>query len=176
MFQFEKQSEGTGMDIVFEPLADSSRHAVIDIFNHYVENSFAAYPEHTVPYDFFDMFLNMCRGYPAVVARKEDGEVIGFGMLRPFNSIPTFSKTAEITYFLKPGFTGRGVGKAILDHLEAKGAERGITSILAGISSLNEGSIRFHLKNGFSECGRFKQVGVKKGKTFDVVYCQKMLS
>jgi L-amino acid N-acyltransferase YncA len=96
-------------------------------------------------------------------------------MLRPFNPIPTFSRTAEITYFLKPGFTGQGVGKAILDFLTSKGREKGLTSILASISSLNEGSIRFHLKNGFSECGRLKSIGLKNGTVFDVVYCQRML-
>ena len=48
-------------------------------------------------------------------------------------------------------------------------------SVLAGISSLNEGSIKFHLQNGFAECGRFRGVGRKKGHIFDMVYCQKML-
>ncbi|MHC1726640.1 MAG: N-acetyltransferase family protein [Syntrophobacteraceae bacterium] len=163
------------MKLLLEPLSVDARHAVVDIFNYYVENSFSAYPEKTVSYDFFDTLLNMCKGYPSAVARNEGGEVIGFGMLRPFNAMPAFSRTAEITYFLKPGCTGLGVGKAILDHLTARGKERGLTSILAGISSLNEGSIRFHLKNGFSECGRFRGVGLKKGIAFDMVYCQKIL-
>lgn len=163
------------MQTVLKPLTADDRQEVIDIFNYYVRNSFAAYLESAVPYDFFDMLLNLCKGYPSTVAVTEDGEVVGFGMLRPYNPIPAFSRTAEITYFLKPGFTGRGIGKALLDYLVAEGKERGLTSILAGISSLNEGSIRFHLRNGFSECGRFKSVGVKKGMAFDVVYCQKVL-
>ena len=51
----------------------------------------------------------------------------------------------------------------------------GIHSVLANVSSLNEESIRFHLKNGFIECGRFKEAGKKKDQVFDVVYFQKML-
>ncbi len=163
------------MQTVLRPLTTDDRPAVIDIFNHYVENSFAAYPQNPVPYDFFDVLLNLCKGYPSAVAVSENGEIVGFGMLRPYNAIPTFSRTAEITYFLKPGFTGRGIGKAVLDYLVAGGKERGLTSILASISSMNEGSLRFHLRNGFSECGRLKSVGVKKGTEFDVVYCQKIL-
>jgi len=50
-----------------------------------------------------------------------------------------------------------------------------LTSILASVSSLNQGSVNFHLKNGFTECGRFRDVGRKKGETFDVVYFQRML-
>jgi L-amino acid N-acyltransferase YncA len=163
------------MELTFEPISVDAYHAVIDIFNYYVENSFSAYPEHKVPYEFFDAILNMCKGYPSTIVKNNNGEIIGFGMLRPFNPIPTFSRTAEITYFLKPGFTGQGVGKAILDFLTNKGREEGLTSILASISSLNEGSIRFHLKNGFSECGRLKSIGLKKGTVFDVVYYQRML-
>ncbi|MEW6585138.1 MAG: N-acetyltransferase family protein [Nitrospirota bacterium] len=159
----------------FSQITSDDREQIIDIFNHYVENSFAAYPEQKVPYEFFDVLLNMCRGYPTAVARDEENEIIGFGMLRPYSPFPTFSDTAEITYFLKPGFTRKGIGKTILEYLISRGREKGISSLLASVSSLNEVSINFHLKNGFLECGRFKDIGRKRGKTFDVVYFQRMI-
>jgi L-amino acid N-acyltransferase YncA len=96
-------------------------------------------------------------------------------MLRAYNPFPTFSQTAEITYFIKPGYTGRGIGKKILNYLVAKAKEKGITSIIASISSLNDGSLTFHKKNGFVECGRLREIGNKKDKTFDIIYMQKML-
>ena len=151
------------------------RDAVIDIFNHYVENSFAAYPEGKVPYDFFDLFIRMTEGYPAVTVKDAQGKVIGFGFLRAYNPIGTFSGTAEITYFLSPGSTGRGIGHSLLEYLLGKAVEMGLSSVLASISSLNEGSINFHKKNGFSECGRFMGIGKKKGRPFDVVWMQKIL-
>ena len=43
----------------------------------------------------------------------------------------------------------------------------GITTILASICSLNEGRLAFHQKNGFQECGRFRDVGIKRGRSFD---------
>ncbi len=151
------------------------RESVMDIFNYYIENSFAAYPEKKLPNEFFDMLMNACQGYPSVAVRDESGEVIGFGMLRAYNPFPAFIRTAEITYFIRPGFTGQGIGKKLLDDLCDKGRKKGITNILASISSLNEGSLRFHLKHGFAECGRFKGIVQKQGKTFDVVYCQMTL-
>jgi phosphinothricin acetyltransferase len=163
------------MKTTLSPLTPEDRTAVMDIFNYYVENSFAAYPEHKLPYEFYDTFLNMCKGYPSAAVRDESSEVIGFGMLRPYSPMPAFSMTAEISYFIKPGFTGKGIGKALLDHLIEEGRKKGLTGILAGISSLNGGSIRFHLSNGFVECGRLRDIGMKRGKTFDVVYCQKTL-
>jgi L-amino acid N-acyltransferase YncA len=50
-----------------------------------------------------------------------------------------------------------------------------ISSILASISSRNEGSIAFHGRLGFRECGRFEAIGRKWGKDFDVVWMQRML-
>jgi L-amino acid N-acyltransferase YncA len=61
----------------------------------------------------------------------------------------------------------------MLDHLEREGKKRGISCILASISSLNEGSIRFHARHGFNECGRFRNVGEKKGTLFDTVWMEK---
>jgi phosphinothricin acetyltransferase len=156
-------------------MTKDDRKSVIDIFNYYVENSFAAYPEMELPYEFYDTFLNMCRGYPNAAVRNETAEVVGFGMLRPYSPVQTFSRTAEITYFIGPDHTGHGLGKRLLDFLVDEGRSKSISSILASISSLNEGSIRFHAKHGFVECGRFRSIGQKRGKVFDVVYYQKML-
>jgi phosphinothricin acetyltransferase len=63
----------------------------------------------------------------------------------------------------------------LLACLEKGARDKGITTILAGISSLNPGSIEFHRKKGFTECGRFRKVGRKKGHDFDTVWMQKML-
>lgn len=157
------------------PIAADDRTAVIDIFNHYVERSFAAYPEKAVPGEFFDTLLSLCRGFPNGVLRSDTGEVIGFGLLRPYSPISTFFRTAELTCFLRPDCTGHGFGSLLLDFLIDGAKQKGITSILASVSSLNEGSMKFHLRHGFVECGRFRNIGLKQGQVFDVVYFQKML-
>lgn len=156
-------------------MTGANRQPVIDILNYYIENSFAAYPDHKVPYEFFDTLLKSVQGYPALVVEDDQETVVGFGMLRAYHPFPVFSKTAEISYFIQPEWTGKGVGELMLSHLIRKAEEKGITSILASVSSLNEPSIRFHKKNGFIECGCFKNIGEKKGRVFDVVYMQKVL-
>jgi len=160
-------------EYTLSPVGESDRNGIVDIFNHYVEHTFAAYPEERVPYAFFDHIIGIARTYPAVAVRDADGEVAGFGLLRPHNPMPAFARTAEITCFLRPDLTGRGIGSEVLGYLETGGRERGIACILASISSLNEGSIRFHRRHGFSECGRFRNVGAKRGVLFDVVWMQK---
>lgn len=67
----------------------------MDIFNHYAENTFAAYPESKQPYPIFEKFLQMSDGFPTGTVKDRKGEVIGFGMLRPYNPVATFSSTSE---------------------------------------------------------------------------------
>ncbi|ACV62982.1 GCN5-related N-acetyltransferase [Desulfofarcimen acetoxidans DSM 771] len=163
------------MEYYFENLSNEDRKPVIDIFNHYIENSFAAYFENKVSYDFFNGFMRISEGYPRIAVKSNNGELIGFALLRPYNPIPTFRRTAVISYFIKPTHIRKGIGKSILENLIGKAKEMGIDSILASISSLNEISINFHLKNGFMKCGVLSKVGHKFGKDFDEILMQKIL-
>ena len=162
------------MEYSISQISNEDREQIMDIFNYYVEHSFAAYPENKLPYQAFDMFLQMSNGFPSGTIKDENSKIIGFGMLRAHNPMPTFSQTAEVTYFIHPDHTGVGLGKMLLSFLEKGAVEKGITNILANISSLNPRSIEFHQKNGFKECGRFRKVGKKNGKEFDTVWMQKM--
>ena len=163
------------MELAFEPMSEVHRKEVIDIYNHYIRTSFAAYPEQPVPYEFYDRFLEMTEGYPAYVLLI-GSQVAGFCFLRPYKPLSTFSSCAEITYFLHPGFRGKGVGKAALVKLEADARERDIAILLASIASENDESIHFHKKNGFRQCGNFEGIIRKFEKRFDMIWMQKSLS
>ncbi|MBP7736954.1 MAG: N-acetyltransferase [Spirochaetes bacterium] len=160
------------------PFSDEYAPQVMGIFNYYIENSFAAFPEQPLPVEAFGMMKNMSKDLPARVLVDEDdgGRCIGFGFLKAYNPMPAFRKTAAITCFIDRDCTGKGLGRNLLSILEAEAREKGITSILAEISSENPGSLRFHGANGFRECGRFAGIGMKKGKTFDVIWMQKILA
>lgn len=164
------------MDYSFEEMSDSHRQAVIDIFNYFIRKSHAAYLEEPVDYPFFDHFLKMSRGYPARVIKNGDHQVVGFGFMRPHHLADSFKRAAEVTYFILPGNTRKGLGTAMLNLFVQEAGQMGIDSLLSNISSRNQESIRFHLKNGFQECGRFLKVGRKFGEDFDVVWMQKQLA
>lgn len=165
------------MKIRFDRMAGGDREAVIDLFNHYIENSFAAYPGEKVPYGLFDQFLKMTEGYPAFTARDEANadRFVGFAFLRPYNPLPSFLRAAEITYFIDPAYAGRGIGTRMLERIVAEAVRKGVDTILANVSSLNEASLRFHACRGFVECGRFKRVAKKKGRDLDAVWMQLIL-
>ncbi len=162
------------MNHIFEPLGVEHRVPVIDIYNHYIENSYAAYPEKKMPYEFFDTFLEKTKGYPAFTIKNgSTNKIVGFCYLKAHHPFSVFKETTEITYFIEPSEVGKGIGKKALQLLAEKGKNMGIKQILASISSLNEQSLTFHLKNGFKECGRFDRIIKKNGIYFDIIWMQK---
>ena len=164
------------MDYSLEPMEAGHRQPVIDIFNQFIRQSHAAFLDEPVSYNFFDHFLKMSRGYPAVVIRSAAQQVVGFAFLRPHYSPDAFRRAAEITYFILPDHTRQGLGTAILELFVEQAGPLGIDTILACVSSKNPESLKFHLKNGFRECGRFLKIGRKFGEDFDAVWLQKRLS
>jgi L-amino acid N-acyltransferase len=163
------------MPIRLQPSDPGDYEEMAGIFNYYVEHTFATYTETKVTPDRFEGLMSFCQGYPALTARSDDGAIAGFGLLRPYSPIRAFDRTAELTCFIHPEFTGMGVGTSILAELESCAIGMGISSILATISSLNEGSFSFHQACGFSECGRLPGVGQKRSVPFDIVLMQKQL-
>jgi phosphinothricin acetyltransferase len=163
------------MDTHLRAVEERDWGPITDIFNHYVTESYAAYPEEPVAEGFFRDRHTMHPEYPFFVADVETG-VVGFAYLSPFHPTPTMRHTANLTYFLHPSHTGHNLGRVFLERLLEAGREIGITNFLAHISSENPGSIRFHQRHGFTECGRFVNVGLKKGRSYDMVWMQKDLT
>ncbi len=160
--------------ITFEKLCAGHGKRVMEIYNYYIENSFAAYPEEKFPEEFFGRFLEMTKGFPAY-AILSNNEVVGFCFLRPYNPIPAFKETAEITYFIDENHTGKGLGKEALKLLEKEAAGMGISTILASITSKNSQSLAFHKKHGFLQYGLFPAIGKKFSHPFDIVWMGKKI-
>lgn len=165
------------MHFIFEPMNEDYRKDVIDIFNYYTKNSFAAYPNFELPYEAYNMFLEMTKDYPAYVIKEDQSDkILGFCFLRAYSPFPTFKMAAEISCFFVKEATGIGIGREALSKLEEDAKSLGIKTVLANISSENIPSIKFHQKHGFKECGRLHQVGEKFGKLFDVIWMQKEIN
>ena len=159
--------------VIFEELKEQHRKSVIDIFNYYVENTNAAYPQEKVDLSAFDVFLENAKAICGFAILDEDKRIIGFCQLKPYRPGETFKEAVEITYFLSSDSTRKGIGTQILAKLESEARKKGIKHILASISGDNFPSLNFHKKNGFIECGRFVKIGYKLRKHFDIVYMQK---
>ena len=167
-----KDDPPAGMKLVIRAAGDADREAVMKIFNYYATESFAAYPEVPVPNRMFEV---MSEDAISFVVAESAGTVVGFGLLKPFMPFAAFRASAMASYFIGQGYTRGGGGTRILRYLETRAKDAGVTTLVVHISSKNDASIRFHLKNGFTEAGRLLSVGKKFGEPFDIVWMQKTL-
>jgi L-amino acid N-acyltransferase YncA len=157
------------------PLSEHHVAAMLRIFNQHVAEGFAAYPEEPVSEEIMHNLLSQVAVLPAIAVETADGTLLGFGFLRSYSPQTAFAHTAQITIFLNAQHTRAGIGTAVLRHLEDNARRQGITKILAHISSRNAASLAFHTKHGFTECGRFPEIGRKWEVPFDVVWMIKSL-
>ena len=156
------------------PYSQDDLRAVVDVFNYYVVNSLTAFPEKPLSYEHGGKLFTGGSGLPFLAVQQ--GEVVvGFGLLRPYSVVPSFAHTAEITCFIDPGHTGKGIGSEVYGELFARGVLAGVRVVLASIASANAGSIAFHEKMGFTPCGRFEGILRKSGQDQDVVWMQRSL-
>ncbi len=159
---------------IIREVRNSDKNDFIKIFNYFIKNSMAAYGEEKIPDEAFNFFRKSTEKFGFYVIECNE-EVVGFGFVRPYNSVKSFDRAAQLTYFILPEYTRKGLGSRFLTLLTEKAKEKGVDTLLAHISSENERSLQFHKKQGFTECGRLKRIGTKFGKDFDVVWMQKFI-
>ncbi len=163
------------MGYTYERMMEKDVKAAAGIFDYFAVNSFAVYSEEKNGEKFFESLSETMKKYPFYVVKAEKEKIVGFGLLRPYNSGKAFERTGTLTYFILPEHTHKGLGRKLLSILTKDAVALGMDTLLVHISSLNGASLNFHLKNGFEECGRFKRIGRKHGRDFDVVWMQKFI-
>lgn len=108
--------------------------------------------------------LSICR-----LAYKESDDLIGFVCLSQVSSRPAYKGVAELSIYIHPNHQNKGIGTKLIQELVKQAEENGIWTLTSGIFKINQGSINFHLRNGFRIVGTNHQQGLRHGKFFDIV-------
>ncbi|HEX3006597.1 MAG TPA: GNAT family N-acetyltransferase, partial [Bacteroidales bacterium] len=102
--------------------------------------------------------------------------VVGYVILGYYKPRQAYDFTSEVTIYLHPEQTGKGIGNQAMEFIEKIARERKFHALLGVICSENEASIRLFKKFGYWECANFKEVGLKYGRLLDVVVYEKILN
>jgi len=155
-------------------LADAE--AVAGIYNHYIANTVVTFEEEALPPSEIAKRIETVwsASLPWLVAEM-DGQVAGYAYAGKWHGRSAYRFSTEITVYLAPDQTGRGLGSKLYDQLFPILRDRGIHAVLGGIALPNEASVALHEKFGLERVAVFKEVGFKFGRWIDVGYWQRTL-
>ena len=119
------------------------------------------------------------RGWPFLVAapRTDPTRVLGYAYAVQYRDRAAYARSFEVSTYVAPTALRQGVGAALLLELLTLLQSDGAAQALAFIGdSANAASIALHAKLGFRHAGVLKSVGLKFGRSLDVVIMQRGLA
>ena len=152
---------------MIRPACSEDAAAIAALYNYYVRETVISFEE--TPVSAQQMHDRLLReGVPALVW-EEAGQVAGFAYAHPWKERAAYRFTWESSIYLHPEWTGRGIGRRLMEALIPRCREAGCRSLIACITRENEASCAFHCALGFRQVSCFPQVGFKCGRWLDVV-------
>lgn len=149
--------------------------ACVRIYNRYIMETTWSFEEVPLTEDAFRSRVETIqRKYPFYIA-EENGSVIGYAYLSPYNERSAYRYTADLSIYLDWERRGEGIGAKLLQEIETAAKERQIHSILSLVTGENRASLVFHEKNGFIRIGKIEDAGFKMGRWIDLILLQKKI-
>nr|WP_294921684.1 GNAT family N-acetyltransferase [uncultured Flavobacterium sp.] len=118
--------------------------------------------------DWNESHLASCR----IVAQSND-QIIGWAALTPVSSRCVYAGVAEVSVYVDPQHSSKGIGLALLNELVHLSEAEGIWTLQAGIFPENIASLRIHEKAGFRILGVREKIGKQNGLWRDTVLLER---
>jgi L-amino acid N-acyltransferase YncA len=158
------------------PVESSDSNSIVAIYNHYVAKTVITFEEEPIEAGELARRINNIRSasLPWLVA-EQTGQVVGYAYAAPWKTRTAYRFSVEITVYLSPECSRRGVGSMLYGQLFPILRAQGIHSIMAGIALPNDTSVALHEKFDLKKVAHFHQVGFKFNQWVDVGYWQRTL-
>jgi phosphinothricin acetyltransferase len=159
-------------DIRIRHCAPGDYGAVVDIYNHYIENSHSTFD--TRPYSigerapWFSQFN--ASGPNQLLVAEKNGAVLGFCCSTPLKNRAAYDVSVETTVYLATEAIGQGIGRRLYETLLKNLSGIGLHGAYAGVALPNDASVHLHEALGFRKVGVFEEVGWKFDKYWSVAW------
>lgn len=107
------------------------------------------------------------------IVAQSNGEIIGWAALTPVSSRCVYAGVAEVSVYVDPEHSGKGIGLTLLKELVHLSEAEGIWTLQAGIFPENSASLRIHEKAGFRTLGIREKIGKQNGIWRDTVLLER---
>lgn len=162
---------------MIRPVTLDDASSICDIYNPYITDTVVTFEEEEITAaDFRQRIAKVsAEGLPWFVAEDTSGNVLGYAYATKWRDRFSFRFSVEVTAYLSPDSTGKGVGSKLYQALFDELKRKNIHSAIAGITIPNEASIALHEKFSMEKVAHFKEVGLKFNRWLDVGYWQTTL-
>lgn len=152
------------------------------IYEHYVRSTAITFDfESRSQKAFEELIQSTQQRFPFLVVEAGDG-IAGYAYAARFRRQAAYDACIELSIYLDPACTGAGIGASLYRELESRLSEAGITNLYACIAYpvepdeyLDYSSVSFHERMGFATVGRFHGCGRKFGRTYDMIWMEKLI-
>jgi L-amino acid N-acyltransferase YncA len=162
-------------NVHFDEMKEEYLDEVLAIYSHYVLSTTATFHDRVLTTGEMReiVFFDTPR-YKTFVIFK-DNRLCGYVFIAQHKKREAYDGTAEVSVYLRPGESGKGIGSLALGHIEQYARNQGLHVLIATICGQNEESVGLFAKNGYRQCAHYREVGRKFGQLLDIGAYQKIL-
>lgn len=155
--------------MIVRPAVETDLQGILMIENREIEEGFAHFGTEPVTLDQATCAFHAARGKHPWFVADEDG-IVGFARCSTWKARESYQWTVEVGVYVLPEFQGKGIGRALYEHLFPSMRDCGVRTVLAGIALPNPSSVKLHEAFGMEHVGTLPKVGFKKDRWIDVGY------
>ena len=162
--------------MIIRPATPADYDAILAFWNPMIRDTTVTFSSEEKTHDTLGTMIDARRdaGQEFLLA-EEAGQVLGFVTYGQFRGGNGYRHAMEHTIILAPEARGRGVGRGLMEALEAHARAGGVHIMMGGISAENAAGVAFHAAVGYVEVGRVREAGRKFDRWIDLVLMQKIL-
>jgi phosphinothricin acetyltransferase len=157
------------------PAEAADVEAINALYNYEIVNGVATWDEEEWPLERRMAWFraHQADAQPVLVAEEAaNGDLLGFASLTLLSDKSGYRYTRENTVIVRPGWQGKGIGRALMIALLEEARRLGLRLIVASVTSTNEASIGLHRSLGYEVMGTMNNAGFKFGAWHSTTYLQ----
>jgi L-amino acid N-acyltransferase YncA len=158
------------------PARLSDLPAITEIYNEAILNTTATFDTEPKTETEQTAWFNAHDDRHPILVAELDGAVVGWTCLSKWSDRCAYSGTAEISLYIKDGFRGKGIGRKLMEAIDAEARRLGLHTAILRIAEENVASLHLAERFGFRHVGVMREAGYKFGRWLDVHVMQKMYS
>jgi L-amino acid N-acyltransferase YncA len=162
-------------DVSIRPATPDDAAAICTIYNQGIEDRIATLETELRTSAERRQWMDARAARHPVVVAATGGQVVGWGSLNAFNPRPAYDNVVDLSVYVERGWRGRGVGRALLQHLLPLARTLGYHKMVLATFPFNEAGVALYQKVGFRPVGVYREQGRLDGRWVDVLIMERLL-